>query len=139
MFIGDVGQGQWEEVDYAAAGASGINYGWKICEGSYIRGSDTELCNMPELQDPILEFSSASGSGNCSVTGGYVYRGPISNLGGYYVYADYCSARIWLAGRDGPGWSSEEVGGVAGSRINLHVWTGRAVQPLCRGLRRYFH
>ena len=105
MFIGDVGQGLWEEISYAQAGAAGINYGWKICEGGHVRGSSSVLCTFGEL--PIIEFSS-SGTGNCSVTGGYVYRGSNSNLQGHYLYADYCSARVWIATNEGGTWTSEE-------------------------------
>lgn len=105
MFIGDVGQGLWEEISFAPYGSSDINFGWKICEGAHVRGSSSTPCTFGEL--PIIEFSS-SGTGNCSVTGGYMYRGGNKNLQGRYIYADYCSARIWIATRDGDTWSSEE-------------------------------
>ena len=105
MYIGDVGQGLWEEIDYAPAGASNINYGWKICEGAHLRGSTSTPCSFGEL--PIIEYSS-SGTGNCSVTGGYVYRGGSTSLQGRYIYADYCSARIWIATREGDNWTSEQ-------------------------------
>ncbi len=105
LFIGDVGQGLWEEISYAPAGATNINYGWKICEGAHVRGSSNTLCTFGEL--PIIEYSS-SGTGNCSVTGGFVYRGGSKNLQGRYVYADYCSARIWVATRNGDTWTPEE-------------------------------
>ncbi|MDX1556003.1 MAG: PQQ-dependent sugar dehydrogenase [Xanthomonadales bacterium] len=105
LFIGDVGQGLWEEISYAPAGATNINYGWKICEGAHVRGSSTTLCEFGEL--PIIEFSS-SGTGNCSVTGGYVYRGGSKILQGRYIYADYCSARVWIATRNGNTWTPEE-------------------------------
>ncbi len=104
MFIGDVGQGLWEEISFAPAGATDINFGWKICEGAHVRGSSTNLCTFGEL--PIIEY--ARSGGNCAVTGGYVYRGPIASLQGRYVYADYCSARIWIAEFDGANWVSEE-------------------------------
>ncbi|MDX1410445.1 MAG: hypothetical protein R3330_19980, partial [Saprospiraceae bacterium] len=55
-----------------------------------------------------IEYSSGSGSGNCSVTGGYVYRGSKEALRGRYFYADYCSADIWIATFDGENWISEE-------------------------------
>ena len=105
MYMGDVGQGLWEEISFASSGSTDINFGWKICEGAHVRGSTTELCAFGEL--PIIEYSS-SGTGNCSVTGGYVYRGSNTNLQGRYIYADYCSARIWIATRDGESWTSEE-------------------------------
>jgi glucose/arabinose dehydrogenase len=105
MFIGDVGQGLWEEISYAPLDATGINFGWKICEGAHVRGSQSSLCDSGTL--PIIEYSS-SGTGNCSVTGGYFYRGGIRSLQGWYIYADYCSARIWIATYDGEDWNSEE-------------------------------
>lgn len=106
MFIGDVGQGLWEEISYAPVGATNINYGWRICEGAHIRGEEEVLCDFGTL--PIIEYSSGAGSGNCSVTGGYVYRGGNKSLQGRYVYGDYCSARIWIATREGDNWVSEE-------------------------------
>ena len=105
MFIGDVGQGRWEEISFAPYGSTEINFGWKICEGGHIRGSATELCDFGEL--PIIEFSSF-GTGNCSVTGGYMYRGANTSLYGSYMYGDYCSARIWVATREEESWVSEE-------------------------------
>jgi hypothetical protein len=104
MFIGDVGQGLWEEVSYAPPGASNINYGWNICEGAHVRGSTSQLCAFGEL--PIIEYGHTGG--NQSIAGGYVYRGGISNLQGRYVYADSYSARIWIATREGDNWVSEE-------------------------------
>lgn len=106
LFIGDVGQGLWEEISFAPGGSTDINFGWKICEGGHVRGSSGTLCTFGEL--PIIEYSSGSGSGNCSVTGGYVYRGSKESLRGRYFYADYCSARIWIATFDGVNWLSEE-------------------------------
>ncbi len=69
-----------------------------------MRGSTTQLCEFGTL--PIIEYPTSSG--NCAVTGGYVYRGGIESLQGRYVYADFCSARIWIATREGGTWVSEE-------------------------------
>lgn len=103
MYIGDVGQSSWEEVDLATAGAAGLNFGWPCFEGT----SEFDAgATCPEPVDPIIEYPRSSG--NCAVTGGYVYRGGIESLQGRYVYADYCSARIWIATRDGDNWVSEE-------------------------------
>jgi hypothetical protein len=58
---------------------------------------------------PIIEYpSSGSGVTECSVTGGYVYRGSGTALNGHYLYGDYCSDRIWVAARNGAVWTSEE-------------------------------
>jgi glucose/arabinose dehydrogenase len=103
MYIGDVGQGEWEEVDHAAPGDSGINFGWPCREGTNpFRGDVT----CPNMVDPIIEYSSGAGSGNCSITGGYVYRGSKAAIYGHYVYGDYCSDRIWIARNEGGSWNS---------------------------------
>ena len=94
LWIGDVGQGAWEEVDFQpASSAGGENYGWRCMEGAHCTGLTGCTCNDPALVLPVHEYSHASG---CSITGGYVYRGSaIPGLGGTYFFADYCSARIW--------------------------------------------
>lgn len=99
LFIADVGQNKYEEVDRQAAGASGgKNYGWSVMEGfSCYRPSK---CPMAGDTLPVLAYYH--GSGNCSITGGYVYRGPTqANLVGQYVFADFCSGMIWTMPHDG--------------------------------------
>lgn len=88
IWAGDVGQNRWEEIDIIRKGG---NYGWNIREGRHcFRGSD---CDMKGLIDPVAEYSHDDG---CSVTGGYVYRGSgVTSLVGRYLYADYCSGRVW--------------------------------------------
>ena len=102
LWIGDVGQGAREEIDFQPqASPGGENYGWKMMEGTICGGggtsgcpSGTLPCNASSLIRPVFEYSHSSGE--CSVTGGYVYRGPrIPQLAGVYVYGDYCSGRIW--------------------------------------------
>lgn len=103
LFIGDVGQGNWEEIDFQpAASEGGENYGWRCYEGNH--AYNTSGCGPPtDYVFPILEYSHGQG---CSVTGGYRYRGAdFPNLVGYYLYADYCSGTIWGATDDG-GWST---------------------------------
>ena len=92
LWIGDVGQGSIEEIDRAAAGISGQNYGWRCYEGN--QEYNTSGCpNQSELTFPVAEYSHSGG--NCSVTGGYVYRGEIyENFLGIYFYADFCSGEI---------------------------------------------
>ncbi len=91
LWIGDVGQGEWEEIDYFPAGSvNGANYGWSIMEGNH--GYDGEP--QPGLLLPVAEYSHSSGDG-CSVTGGYVYRGSMPEWNGIYIYGDYCSGKIW--------------------------------------------
>jgi glucose/arabinose dehydrogenase len=89
LWIGDVGQGAWEEIDFLPAGsAAGANFGWSIMEGSY--GYDGEP--QPGMLLPAAEYSHDFG---CSVTGGYVYRGAMPEWNGIYLYGDYCSGTVW--------------------------------------------
>ncbi|HEV8610586.1 MAG TPA: PQQ-dependent sugar dehydrogenase [Thermoanaerobaculia bacterium] len=114
LYIGDVGQGAREEVDFQPAGnGGGANYGWKVMEGTACGGGGTTgcpggvpACNSPGLVGPILEYSHSGG--DCSVTGGYVYRGRLfSQLTGTYFYGDYCTGKIWGATRGaGGGWTT---------------------------------
>jgi glucose/arabinose dehydrogenase len=101
VWIGDVGQGDVEEIDRAGSTEAGLNYGWRCYEGS--EPFNTTGCPDPsELTFPIAEYSSSTGSGNCSITGGYVYRGqafPAEN--GYYFAADVCSGRIFTVDSGG--------------------------------------
>lgn len=89
LWIGDVGQANWEEVDIGQAGA---NYGWNIMEGSHCY-QPSSGCEEDGLVLPVTEYSHADGA--CAITGGYVYRGQaIPKLDGYYVYGDYCSGVV---------------------------------------------
>jgi glucose/arabinose dehydrogenase len=91
LFIGDVGQNDYEEIDVEAAGRGGRNYGWRVMEGRHCYNAST--CNRSGKTLPIVEYTHAFG---CSVTGGYVYRGKrYPSLNGAYFYGDYCSGRIW--------------------------------------------
>ena len=90
LWIGDVGQGDWEEIDYLAAGsAGGSNFGWSIMEGNH--GYDGSA--QPDMLMPVAEYNH--NDGGCSVTGGYVYRGAMPEWNGIYLYADYCKGTIW--------------------------------------------
>lgn len=95
MYIGDVGQGAREEVSFEPAGfPGGANYGWRCMEGFNCTGLTGCTCNAPNLTLPIRDYGHTAG--NCSVTGGYVYRGNVlCGFQGTYFYADYCSAKIW--------------------------------------------
>ena len=109
LYIADVGQNVYEEINVQSAGApGGQNYGWPIMEGlhCYPEGS---ACDQSGLTLPVAEYSHDQG---CSVTGGYVYRGQASPaLSGIYVYGDYCSGRIWGLVRGGDGvWRNAELG-----------------------------
>lgn len=90
LWTGDVGQNAWEEVDFQpASGRGGDNYGWDRMEGTHRHEGSAPARH----HGPIYEYSHDGG--NCSVTGGYVYRGSkISNLRGAYLFADFCVGRI---------------------------------------------
>jgi glucose/arabinose dehydrogenase len=90
MWIGDVGQNQWEEVDFdAKSTGGGDNYGWRRMEGTHAYNGGTAPSGH---HGPIFEYSHDEG---CSITGGYVYRGTkIHNLKGAYVFADFCEGEL---------------------------------------------
>jgi len=91
MYIGDVGQADWEEVDFQPASSTGgENYGWRLKEGNHCYNPTTN-CDPGGLTDPIFDYSS--NGGYCTVIGGYVYRGiDIPDLDGFYVYTDWCAS-----------------------------------------------
>ena len=95
MYIGDVGQDAWEEIDFQPASSTGgENYGWRCMEGSHCTGFTGCTCGAANLVEPIQEYGHSAG--NCCVIGGYVYRGgAMPDVLGTYLYADYCSGRIW--------------------------------------------
>lgn len=94
LFIGDVGQNQWEEINFLPAGSqAGINLGWKYFEGTHLFTSEPPDSNLP-LTPPIVEYNHSAG---CSVTGGVIYRGAaLQEWNGIYLYGDYCTG--WIRG-----------------------------------------
>ncbi len=108
LFIGDVGQNAYEEIDFQpVSSAGGENYGWNPTEGAHCYVSD---CNLDTYTLPILEYSHASGEGS-SITGGYRYRGEaVPSLEGVYLFGDFGSGNLWGAtqGEDGA-WTSEKL------------------------------
>ncbi len=103
LYIADVGQNAYEEVNFQPAGAGGLNYGWKLREGLEEYSGDKQ----PQFTDPVVEYPHADG---CSVTGGYVYRGKaIPGLTGTYLYGDYCQGTIWKLTPNGDSWNNEEL------------------------------
>jgi glucose/arabinose dehydrogenase len=108
LYIADVGQNQYEEVNVQPAeSAGGQNYGWPVMEGVHCFPED-RACDQAGLTLPVVEYDHSQG---CSVTGGYVYRGQeFALLEGIYVYGDYCSGRIWGLARTGGGsWRSAQL------------------------------
>ena len=92
MYIGDVGQGDWEEIDFLPTGTpGGVNFGWNYREGFHsFEGEPPARLNLTE---PLAEYDHDQG---CSVTGGVVYRGQsLAAWQGVYLYGDFCSGRVW--------------------------------------------
>lgn len=107
MWIGDVGHNAIEEIDRAPAGVGGLDFGWNRREGtSDFRGG----ARTSRETDPVAQY--AHGASGCSVTGGYVYRGrAVPALIGKYVFADWCSGRVWaMAAGSSPGPAAEITG-----------------------------
>ena len=111
LLIADVGSGSREEVSFEpASSAGGLNYGWNCREGD-IPGPGG--CSGTFVE-PIMVYPHTAG--NCSISGGFRYRGCIEGLVGTYVFGDYCTARIWLGTEDTPGnWSFSEWDNLGGS------------------------
>jgi len=99
VYIGDVGQNKWEEIDVADGTRPGLNYGWNLREGAH-----TFFLPRPtadRLVEPAIDYPHGEG---CSVTGGYCYRGrALANLNGTYFFSDYCDGWLrsfrWAGGR----------------------------------------
>ena len=109
LWIADVGQSHWEEVNLQPAGSEGgDNYGWNIMEGTHCFPPGSE-CDPTGLTLPVLEYENTRT--NCSVTGGYRYRGEeMPELAGIYFFSDYCSGTLWGATEDAGGeWAFETL------------------------------
>jgi glucose/arabinose dehydrogenase len=112
LYIADVGQNQWEEVNFQPASSTGgENYGWRPYEASQVYSGEP----LADAVAPFAEYSHALG---CSITGGYVYRGEaLPELNGIYLFADYCSGNVWASYRDASSvWQT-----------NLFLQTGRTI------------
>lgn len=103
IWLGDVGQDTWEEVDYLPAGGGGANFGWRIMEGFHCYNPPSG-CNTAGLLPPIHEYrhqTTAQGF-RCAVTGGRVYRGKaMADMQGRFFFADYCTGEVWSTRTDG--------------------------------------
>ncbi|MCX6020179.1 MAG: PQQ-dependent sugar dehydrogenase [Chloroflexi bacterium] len=106
LYIGDVGQSGWEEVNFQpAASRGGENYGWRIMEGAACYNA--AACNRAGLTPPVAAYPTGQG---CAVTGGYVARWPrYPGLQGVYLYADYCTGRISGLRWGAAGWEGAEL------------------------------
>ncbi|MDX6466998.1 MAG: hypothetical protein QOI27_2038 [Gaiellaceae bacterium] len=94
LYIGDVGQSAWEEIDYLKRGTGSLaNFGWNRYEGRHVYDDSAALLGRGTLRAPVAEYPHSSG---CSVTGGYVYRGQaVPAAAGRYFYGDYCTGTVW--------------------------------------------
>jgi glucose/arabinose dehydrogenase len=106
VWIADVGQGAWEEVNHVAPNLSdSANYGWRCREGMHANPNPSVPVCTPSLGttvNPIFEYGHNNATGGFSITGGYVYRGSTyPALNGYYVCADYVSGNTWIVRADG--------------------------------------
>jgi glucose/arabinose dehydrogenase len=94
LWIGDVGQNKWEEINYTKKGTPAINYGWRCYEGDDVFNS--QGCKDVSFYTPPV-FSYRNPTLGCSVTGGFVYRGSrASRYQGQYIFSDYCSGKFWV-------------------------------------------
>jgi glucose/arabinose dehydrogenase len=104
LYIADVGQNTWEEIDFLPAGSpGGTNFGWNFREGAH----DYKGGGPAGMVEPVAEYSHSEGG--CSVTGGYVYRGSLPEWNGIYLYADYCKGLIWGLIQSDGGWQSQPL------------------------------
>ncbi len=91
LYIADVGQNAFEEINVVATNRTGVNYGWNIMEGASCYGASS--CSQSGLQLPAVSYNRDGGA--CTVIGGMVYRGTaVPQLAGHYLYADYCAGWI---------------------------------------------
>jgi len=111
LYIGDVGQDQWEEIDFVATGSpGGINFGWDYFEGTHaFEGTPPQGA---QLVPPVAEYDHSQG---CSVTGGYVYRGAMPEWNGIYLYGDYCTGTVWGLMQFGESWQNQILFGAGGN------------------------
>lgn len=106
LYIADVGQNTYEELNFQPAGSSGgQNYGWSIMEGNHCLSGGN--CDQSGMVIPIFEYDHSQG---CSISGGYIYRGErYPEMSGNYFASDYCSGIIWRLFFDGNRWLSDQL------------------------------
>lgn len=103
MIMGDVGQNAFEEVNFQLASSQGgENYGWRCREGAH-DFNQSQCSNGATYDEPVIDLPQDDDQG-CSVMGGYVYRGPISEIQGLYIFSDFCAGNMNFASVSGNTW-----------------------------------
>jgi glucose/arabinose dehydrogenase len=126
LWIGDVGQNAWEEVDLAPAGVGGLDFGWNLMEGTHCFA--VEPCDAGGLTLPVAEYDHGLG---CTVVGGTVYRGAeLPALEGWYVFADYCSGRVFAIDGAAAALAADD-GTTLGPSLILR--SGRSISSIAQG------
>ncbi len=110
LYIADVGENSWEEINYQSASSSGgHNYGWPCHEGNAMHYAPA--CQSVTYTFPVFTYAHGDPTNHCSVTGGYVYRGQqYPAMQGHYLLADFCSGFIWNLHPSGSGWEAHDYG-----------------------------
>ena len=118
LWMGDVGQNEWEEIDFQPANSpGGENYGWRCYEGDHTFNTGN-CADMSTMTFPVFEYSNSFQQG-CSVTGGFVYRGcEMKGLYGHYIFADYCSGKFWSITPDGNDWNTFELANLTNNNFS---------------------
>jgi glucose/arabinose dehydrogenase len=116
LYVADVGQNTYEEVNVVPANAAGLNFGWPIMEGQHCY--DTATCDTNGFVLPVAEYDHSLG---CSITGGYVYRGAqYPQMKGIYLFGDYCSGIIWGMNQGGGNWRIAQI--APGTGVSLSTF-----------------
>lgn len=119
IWIGDVGQSSYEEIDLASVAERGTNYGWPIMEGAHCFAAAE--CDTSGLHMPLLEIERGDG-GSCSITGGVVYRGAaIPELTGRFLFSDYCGAFLRSVDAEGREEDHTDEVSTAGAVVSFGV------------------
>lgn len=119
IWIADVGQNSYEEVDLADLTQPGVNYGWPIVEGDHCFQSDP--CDTTDLTSPLIEIAQGD-AGTCSITGGVIYRGSaIPELSGEFLFSDYCGGYLRSVDRGGEVDDHTDAVGALGSVVSFGV------------------
>ena len=113
LYVADVGQNAWEEIDVVRADSAGVNYGWNVAEGGHCFASG---CSLAGLLAPAMEYGHGEG---CSIIGGFVARGVMTPRAGTYFYSDFCSGWVQTLSATSTGWvrlqwEARDVGNVLG-------------------------